>query len=83
VAYACNPRYSRGRDQEDCDSKPSPAKIIHKTLSQKTLPQKIGLVEWLKVKVLSSSPSTTKKKNYNIICSRLFLTDGNVTLIIQ
>jgi hypothetical protein len=23
---------------------------------------KIGLVEWLKVKVLSSSPSTTKKK---------------------
>jgi hypothetical protein len=26
---------------------------------------KIGLVEWLKVKALSSSPSTTKKKNPN------------------
>jgi hypothetical protein len=28
----------------------------------KTLSQKIGLVEWLKVKVLSSRPITTKKK---------------------
>jgi hypothetical protein len=26
---------------------------------------KIGLVEWLKVKVLSSSPSTAKKKKEN------------------
>jgi hypothetical protein len=26
---------------------------------------KIGLVEWLKVKVLSSSPSTTKKRKRN------------------
>jgi hypothetical protein len=25
---------------------------------------KIGLVEWLKVKALSSSPSTTEKKKY-------------------
>jgi hypothetical protein len=31
-------------------------------LSQKILSQKIGLVEWLKVKALSSNPSTTKKK---------------------
>jgi hypothetical protein len=35
--------------------------IVHKTLSQKYSSQK-GLVEWLKVKALSSSPSTTKKK---------------------
>jgi hypothetical protein len=27
-----------------------------------TKKKKIGLVEWLKVKALSSSPSTTKKK---------------------
>jgi hypothetical protein len=27
------------------------------------LQKKIGLVEWLKVKVLSSSPSTSKKQN--------------------
>jgi hypothetical protein len=34
-----------------------PEQILHETLSQKT-----GLVEWLKVKALSSSPNTTKKK---------------------
>jgi hypothetical protein len=38
-----------------------PRQIVCETLSQKTL-HKIGLVEWLKVKTLSSSPSTTKKK---------------------
>jgi hypothetical protein len=36
--------------------------IVHETLSRKTLSQEIGLVEWLKVKALSSSPSTAKKK---------------------
>jgi hypothetical protein len=39
--------------------------IILETLSQKTLhkkKKKIGLMEWLKVKALSSSPSTTKNK---------------------
>jgi hypothetical protein len=36
--------------------------IVRETLSWKTLSQKIGLVEWLKVKTLSSSPSTSKKK---------------------
>jgi hypothetical protein len=29
---------------------------------EKTLSQKIGLVEWLKVKALTLSPSTVKKK---------------------
>jgi hypothetical protein len=38
--------------------------IIRETLSWKTLSQKIGLVEWLKVKALSSSPRTKKKKNF-------------------
>jgi hypothetical protein len=38
---------------------------VHKTLSQKTLHKKIGLVEWLKVKALSSSPSTARKKKKN------------------
>jgi hypothetical protein len=37
-----------------------PRQINRETLSQKTLHQKIGLVEWLKVKALSSSPSTAK-----------------------
>jgi hypothetical protein len=35
--------------------------IVHETLSQKTLHQK-GLLEWLKVKALGSSPSTAKAK---------------------
>jgi hypothetical protein len=38
-----------------------PRQIVHYTLSRKTLSQNSGLVEWLKVKTLSSSPSTTKK----------------------
>jgi hypothetical protein len=37
---------------------------VHKTLSQKTLHKKIGLVEWLKVKALSSSLVPTKKKKH-------------------
>jgi hypothetical protein len=32
---------------------------------KKTLHKKIGLVEWLKVKALSSHPSTAKKKKYS------------------
>jgi hypothetical protein len=35
-------------------SEASPGKLVHKTLSQKPF-TKIGLVEWLKVKALSSS----------------------------
>jgi hypothetical protein len=31
-------------------------------MSSRHLSQKIGLVEWLKVKALSSNPSTEKKK---------------------
>jgi hypothetical protein len=38
-----------------------PRQTVHEALSQKTLYKK-GLVEWLKMKALSSSPSTTKKK---------------------
>jgi hypothetical protein len=35
--------------------------IVHETQSQ-NYPSKKGLVEWLMVKALSSSPSTAKKK---------------------
>jgi hypothetical protein len=41
-----------------------PGQIIHKTLSQKPLNKK-RVVEWLKVKALSSNPSTTKTNNNN------------------
>jgi hypothetical protein len=61
VAHACNPSYSGGRDQEDFGSKPA-QQIVHKTPSQKKHSLKKVLVEWLKVKALSSSPSTAKKK---------------------
>jgi hypothetical protein len=36
--------------------------IVHETLSQKKTLHKKGLMEWLKVKALSSSPSTAKKE---------------------
>jgi hypothetical protein len=41
-----------------------PGQIVCKTLSRKTLhkKKKKGLVEWLKVKALSSNPSTAKQK---------------------
>jgi hypothetical protein len=61
-AHICNPSYSGVRDQEDHGSKPAWA-IVCEILSRKTLSQRIGLVEWLKVKALSLSPSTEKKKN--------------------
>jgi hypothetical protein len=36
--------------------------IVRETLSQKKTHHKKGLLEWLKVKALRSSPSTTKEK---------------------
>jgi hypothetical protein len=61
VAHASNPSYSGCRDQEDHSSKPvwtnSPVRPdLKKSFT------KIALVEWLKVKALSSSSSTAKKK---------------------
>jgi hypothetical protein len=61
VAQACKPSYSGGRDQEDCGSKPYWANSLQDPISKKLLHKK-GLVEWLKVKALSSNPSTAKKK---------------------
>jgi hypothetical protein len=39
-----------------------PQQMVHDTLSRKTLSQTIGLVERLKVKAPSASPSTEKKE---------------------
>jgi hypothetical protein len=60
VAYACNPNYSGGRDQEDRSSKPALANSSRPCLQKSH--HKNGLVEWLKVKALSSNPNTAKKK---------------------
>jgi hypothetical protein len=67
VAQACNPSYSGGRDQEDCGSKPAWANSSVRPFFEKPF-TKIGLVDWLKVKALSSSPST-KKRNLVVRCS--------------
>jgi hypothetical protein len=61
VAHTCNISYSGGRDQEDHSSKPDPANSLQDSVLKKTLHKK-GLVEWLKVYALSSSPSTTGEK---------------------
>jgi hypothetical protein len=61
VAHACNLNYSGGRDQEDRGLKSAQANSSQEPISKKPHYKK-GLVEWLKVKALSSSPSTSKKK---------------------
>jgi hypothetical protein len=53
-----------------------PGQIVCKILSQKTLSQKIALVEWLKVKARTSSPSSEKQKkifeigNLSFVCKQ-------------
>jgi hypothetical protein len=61
VADTCNPSHSGGRDQEDHGSKPAQANSSMRPYVEKPF-TKIELAEWLKVKALSSSPSTKKKK---------------------
>jgi hypothetical protein len=63
VTHACHPRYSGGRNQEDCSSKPA-QQIVCETLpwekkKKKTFTKK-ELVEWLQLWALSSNPSTAK-----------------------
>jgi hypothetical protein len=54
VTHTCNPSYSRGRDKEDCGLKPERANSSREPILKN--PSQKGLVEWLKVKALSSSP---------------------------
>jgi hypothetical protein len=61
VAHICSPSYSGGRDEEDRGSKPIQANSSASPYLEKPF-TKIGLMEWLRVKALSSSPSTAKKK---------------------
>jgi hypothetical protein len=61
MAHTCNPSYSGGRDQEDRGLKPARANSSTRSYLEKPF-TKIGLVEWLKVKALSSSPSTAKQQ---------------------
>jgi hypothetical protein len=58
---AYNPSYSGARDQEDRSLKPAGANILPDPILKKRF-TKIGLVEWLKVKALSSNAGTGKKK---------------------
>jgi hypothetical protein len=51
-----------GRDQEDPGLKKTWANSSRDPISKKTLHKKLGLMVWLKVKALSSNPSTTPKK---------------------
>jgi hypothetical protein len=47
MAHTYNPRYSGGRDQEDCGLKSARAKQFGRSISKKPITKK-GLVEWLK-----------------------------------
>jgi hypothetical protein len=61
MAHAYNPS-SQEAEIRRIAVQSQPEQIVHETLSLKTLSQKTGLVEWLKVKTLNSNPSITKKK---------------------
>jgi hypothetical protein len=60
VTCAYNPSYSGGRDQEIHGLKPACANSSQDPISKNSI-TKIGLVELLKLKALSSSSSTIKK----------------------
>jgi hypothetical protein len=66
--------YSGRRDQEDQGLKPAWANSSRDPISKKPI-TKIGLVEWLKMKALSSNPSTTKKKK------KVYRTGGESTCL--
>jgi hypothetical protein len=61
VAHTCNPHYLGDRDQEDHGLKSAWANSSKRSYLEKPF-TKIGLVEWLKVKTLSSSSTAKKKK---------------------
>jgi hypothetical protein len=48
VVHTCNPSYSGGRDQEDCNLKPAWVNSLRGPIL-KNSSQKNGVVEWLKV----------------------------------
>jgi hypothetical protein len=81
VAHICNPSI----DQEDGSSKPARENSSPDPISEKRFIQKkIGLVEWLKVKALSSSPSTTqKRKKRRLKCQWPILTKGSAPCILD
>jgi hypothetical protein len=60
VAHACNPSYS-GQKSGGSQPEATVGKKFERPYHKKPY-HKIGLVVWLKMKALSSSPSTTKKK---------------------
>jgi hypothetical protein len=49
VSHACNPSYSRGKDQEDFCYKPEWANSLQDPISKKPITQKKGLVALLKL----------------------------------
>jgi hypothetical protein len=61
VAQACNPPYSRGEIGR-ITVQSQPRQIVGETFILKKPITKTGLVEWLKVKALSSNSSTPKNK---------------------
>jgi hypothetical protein len=69
VADACNPSYSRDRDQEDRGLKPASSKWFLSPYLQNTQRKKAGgvaqAVEPGKCEALSSNPGITKKKKKN------------------
>jgi hypothetical protein len=69
VVHHCHPSNSEGRDQDDHNSKPARANNSQEPISKIpiTKKKKKRVVEWLKVKALSSSLSTIKKRTLAVL----------------
>jgi hypothetical protein len=70
VAHAYNPSHSENRDQEDQGSKPARANSSARSCLEKLF-TKIGLVEWLQVRDLSSSTRTKNIYIFFFLCKSL------------
>jgi hypothetical protein len=68
LAHTCNPSYSGGRDQEDCDLRlaqgNSSLDTTLKIPTQKKADRVAQVVEPSKHEALNSNPNTTKKKSF-------------------
>jgi hypothetical protein len=64
VAHACNPSYSEGRDQKDCDSKPARANSSRHPIPKKNPSQKRADAESQVVERLPSKDEPEFKPQY-------------------
>jgi hypothetical protein len=69
VVHACNPRYSRDRDQEDCSSKPAQANTLPGPILKKPITKIIKIVKDLNAHFTKEDTWIVSPQNVLIIIS--------------